>query len=430
MGLIPITSDELKVGLYIKLEHGWSEHPFLRNSFKIRSETDIGIIRNQGLTKIFYDPALSDPQALEDLASSLHSQPENRVAPEEDAALSREKLDEATHALRVKKEELIQKLFTHQDTLNQTEKAYQNALHENRRALKMINMGQSTGLDLSKEIVGSMIDILQCSAPTLTLVKTSTPEGIMEEVSVQSMNVCSLALLLGKTMGLNQEESQTLGQGAMFHNIGLHRVPPARWVERKDALSVKERQFYPQYGRQMMQDLPGISPDCLDIISQHQENIDGSGYPEGLKGTQIAFLPRVIRVVTAYTLALNNGQETDRPTPTDALAYLYTKMKEKCDPDIIDAFIATVTVYPPGSIVRLNDGHVGVVVKTNKSERLRPLVVLYETAQALSDLVIVDLAQEPELSIKESLKPKALDPKILAQIQQSLGGVQGYFVSA
>ena len=196
MGLIPISSDDLTVGLYVKLEHGWSEHPFLRNSFKIRSQTDIGIIRNHGLTKIFYDPALSDPQALKDLASSLHFQPENRVASEEEDALSREKVDEATHALREEKEELIQKLFTHQDTLNQTEKAYQNALHENRKALKMISMGQSGGLDLSKEIVGSMLDILQCSAPTLTLVKTSDPKGIMEEVSVHSMNVCSLALLL------------------------------------------------------------------------------------------------------------------------------------------------------------------------------------------------------------------------------------------
>ena len=99
------------------------------------------------------------------------------------------------------------------------------------------------------------------------------------------------------------------------------------------------------------------------------------------------------------------------------------------EPDIIDAFIATVTIYPPGSFVRLTDDSVGLVVKTNKSERLRPLVVLYETIQTSDDLVIIDLAKDQELSIMESLHPKDLNPNILAQLQENLGGIKGYFVS-
>jgi HD-GYP domain-containing protein (c-di-GMP phosphodiesterase class II) len=430
MGYIPISVEGLKVGLHIRLDHGWNDHPFLRNSFKINSHTDIGIIRKQGLTKISYDPALSDPQALEALASQSHK--ETRVNSENESSLSEAELEEATNALQQEKEKLFDSLLTHQDALQETEKAYQNAINQNRAVLKMISMGELEGLDRTKEIVGSMMDILQCPSPTLTLVNTPPPKDITEEVSVHSMNVCTLALLLGQTLNLNQEDMLTLGQGALFFNIGLHRVPSVVRVKQQDDLSTRDRHLleaYPHYGRQMVEGLKGIPPGSLDIISQHQENLDGSGYPEGLQRDQITFLSKVVRVVTAYYSLLNNGNKSHRLTPNEALIYLYTKMKEKCEPDLIDAFIATVTVYPPGSLVRLTDDCVGLVVKTNKSERLRPLVVLYETVQESGDIVIFDLAEGRDTSIKESLHPRDLDPKILAQLQQTLGGPNGYFVS-
>lgn len=431
MGFIPISLDDLQVGLYIKLDYGWGTHPFLRNSFKLESHTDIGIIRKHQLTKITYDPTRSDPQALEKLAASAQS--EKQGDPEEDVSVSRAEIEEAEQALQAEKEHLHEKLFSHQDTLKETEKAYKGALNQTRTVLKMISMGQAESLDLAKEVVGSMTDILQCPSPTLTLVNVPPPKDLTEKVFVHSMNVCSLSLLVGGTLELNQEDMQTLGQGAMVHNIGLHRVPSAVRTKKKDALSAKERQLfeaYPHYGRQMVEGLPGVSSGCLDIISQHRENLDGSGYPQGLKGDQIAFLPRVVRVVTEYNSLLNNGHGGARLTPTQALTYLYTKLKEQCQPDLIETFIATVTIYPPGSFVRLTDDTVGLVVKTNKAERLRPLVVVYETIQDSGDLVIIDLTTERALAIKESLHPKDIDPKILAQLQQSLGGIKGYFVSA
>jgi len=433
MGFLPIRLGDLQVGLYIKLDYGWGAHPFLRNTFTIRSQKDIAIIRKNGLTKITYDPTRSDPKALERLAAPPQS--EKQGDPEEDVSVSEAEVEveEAEKALAVEKEYLYEKQFSHQDAIEETAKAYQDALIQNKTAMQMISQGKAEGVEYANQVLESMMEVLNGPAPTLSLVKASTPKGITEEVSAHAMNVCSLSLLLGDTLGLNPEDRQALGQGAMFHNIGLHRVPPAVRKKKKDALSNNERhqlETYPHYGRQMVEGLAGMSRGSLDIISQHRENLDGTGYPQGLIGDQIAFLPRVVRVVTEYNSLLINGHGV--ATPTQALAYLYTKLKEQCQPDIIDAFITTVTVYPPGSFVRLSDDSVGLVVKTNKSERLCPLVVLYETTQDSGDLVIVNLATQRDLTIKESLNPKDLDPKILAQLQQSLGGGArtGYFVSA
>jgi HD-GYP domain-containing protein (c-di-GMP phosphodiesterase class II) len=412
MSFLPISVDALQVGLYIKLDHGWREHPFLRSSFKIRSQKDIAIIRKHKLTKISYHPTLSDSQALEGLAASPES--ENRADPKKEVVFSKEELEEADFSLQEEKEKLIQDLVARQS------------------AQQMISLGQSEGLDLCKQMVGAMMEILDGPSPTLTLVNAPILKNITEQVSVHSVNVCSLALLVADTLDLTQEDRQTLGLGALLHNIGLHRVPPAVRGKRKDALSPKETQMleaYPYYGRQMVERLSGISPDGLDIISHHRESLDGSGYPQGLKGTHISFLPRVVRVVTEYNALINNGEGSDRHIPTDALRYLYTQMREKCDPDIIDAFIVSVTVYPPGSFVRLTDDSIALVLKSNKAQRLRPLVGLYETTRTSDNPAFIDLAQEPQLAIKESVNPQDLDPKILAHLHQDFEGIKGFFVS-
>jgi len=122
MGLIPISAESLVVGLYIRLDHGWNEHPFLRNSFKISSPTDIGIIQKQGLTKISYDPASSDPQALEAMVPQLQNDRPANV--EKENSFSETELEEATKALQQEKEKLFDTLRTHQDSLQETEKAY------------------------------------------------------------------------------------------------------------------------------------------------------------------------------------------------------------------------------------------------------------------------------------------------------------------
>jgi len=65
MGFIPISLEKLQVGIFIKLDHTWTEHPFIKNTFKIASEDDIALIKKHRLFKILYDP---DPLDLRHLS--------------------------------------------------------------------------------------------------------------------------------------------------------------------------------------------------------------------------------------------------------------------------------------------------------------------------------------------------------------------------
>jgi len=176
MSFLPLKLDQLQVGLYIKLHYGWGGHPFLRNTFKIQSHKDIAIIRRNQLTKITYDPTRSDPQAVEQLTSPQQS--ETPESPKEATIISEEELNNAEQALREEKEALHEKLFSNQSQ--------------------------------PQEVVRSMTTILDCPSPTLTLVNAPPPQNLVEEISVDSMTVCSLSLIFGATLGLTQEEMEVL----------------------------------------------------------------------------------------------------------------------------------------------------------------------------------------------------------------------------
>ncbi len=166
----------------------------------------------------------------------------------------------------------------------------------------------------------------------------------------------------------------------------------------------------------------------MGIVHQHRENLDGTGFPQGLRANDIRYLPRLVRVVTEYNKLTNQLEASSSLSPTDALSHLYVKMKNQCDFDIIQAFIATVTVYPPGSLVLLSDGTMGVVMKTNVQERMRPLLVLYKKGVSQDEnLTLLDLSRHKDLSIEKTIDPKKIDPQIRTIL--SLSHLKGYFIS-
>ena len=403
MGFIAISIEKLRVGLYIKLDHSWAEHPFVRNTFQITSDNDVAIIKKHRLWKIFYDPDKSDPDAIHALEFSSPLLVEEPSQDREDS-LHVESQEETT--LKQGKAERIEAFTSQQKALNQTRDAYLDGIHQSESIMRKVSAGAPEGLEFADQVVGSMTNLLQGTSPAMTLVTPPIPVRPGDEIYMESMNVSALSLLLGRTLQLNQTDAHTLGLGALFHNLGLHRIP-ANLRAKKGPLKPAEKQvfeMYPQHAKAMLEQVPGVSRNVIEIVHQHRENLDGSGFPQGLSGKGIGFLPRLVRVVIEYHNLTSQREASSNLSPTEALSHLYVKMKAKCDFDVIQAFIATVTVYPPGSYVQLSDGSVGVVVKTNEQDRMRPLLLLYEEGVSQDgDLILLDLAGHKELSIEKSL---------------------------
>ena len=427
MGFIPITLEKLQVGIFIKLDHVWTDHPFVKNTFKISSDADIALIKKHRLFKILYDPDQSDPEALH--ALEISSTPVLQEA----SSVKQGSLPEASEEEPLIIEETIDEVKSfpsQQEVLHRAREAYLDGIRQSERIMSKVSAADPEGLELADQLIGSMMTLMKGTSPGLTLITPLIPAKPEDEISMDSLNVCSLSMLLGKTLQLSEEDTLTLGLGAQFHQLGIQRIP-ASLRAKKGPLNPQERhliEMYPQYGREMLEQVPGVPRNVIEVVHQHQENLDGTGFPQGLGANDISYLPRLVRVVTEYNKLTKQRETSASLSPTDALSHLYVKMKNQCDFNIIQAFIATVTVYPPGTLVRLNDGTTGVVMMTNEQERMRPLLVLYkEGASQDKDLILLDLAVHKDLSIEETIDPQKIDPQIRTIF--NLSNLKGYFIS-
>jgi HD-GYP domain-containing protein (c-di-GMP phosphodiesterase class II) len=427
MGFIPISIEKLQVGIFIKLDHTWTEHPFIKNTFKITSDDDIALIKKHRLFKILYDPDQSAPEALHALEATSPPPFQESSPVQQDSLLEASEEEPLTSQ---ETPEPIEAFNSPHEALYRAKKAYLDGLRQSESITNKLGAADPAGLALADQLVGSMMTLMKGTSPGLALITPLIPAKPEEEVFMDSMNVSALSLLLGKTLRLSQEDTLTLGLGAQLHLLGMQRIPTAL-RKKKVPLNPQEKrliEMYPQYGREMLERVPGVPRGVIEIVHQHRENLDGTGFPQGLRANHIRYLPRLLRVVTEYNKLTSQWEARSSLLPTQALSYLYVKMKNQCDFDVIQAFIATVTVYPPGSLVQLSDGTMGVVMKSNEQERMRPLLVLYkEGASQEEDLTLLDLSTHQDLTIEKTIDPKEIDPQIRTLLTPS--NLKGYFIS-
>jgi hypothetical protein len=104
-------------------------------------------------------------------------------------------------------------------------------------------------------------------------------------------------------------------------------------------------------------------------------------------------------------------------TPHEALATIFAQQKTRFDSATLSAFIRLMGVYPPGSVVQLNDERHAIVVAVNAARPLKPRVIVHEPAVPRHEAVVLDLEHAPNASIRRSLKPSSLPPAALDYLQ-------------
>jgi HD-GYP domain-containing protein (c-di-GMP phosphodiesterase class II) len=153
--------------------------------------------------------------------------------------------------------------------------------------------------------------------------------------------------------------------------------------------------------------LPDRKDEIIEIIYQHHTNVDGSGYPEEKVDVErINYFARVLRVIDSYEAMTHPRSWRDAYSPALAVDELARLKKTYYDVSVIKKFIDIFSVYPIGTIVKLNTQEVGRVCRTYKELPTRPAVeVLFDFEnKKVSERRIIDLASTPMLSIVEVLE--------------------------
>ncbi len=427
MSYFPINAKALKIGLSIKLEHSWTEHPFIRNVFKIKSAKEIAIIQRNGLDKIFYDPKQSDPKALEALKNPPSS--EAQESSEDEKVLDQE-VSKAEEALRKEKDARIKVLKARQDNLEKTEKIYGDVLKQGRFMIKDVSEGHEKGLKVADKIIEDIIETLEGDTASTSVISKIDQADLSENISfMHALNVCILSMTIGKEFDLNREEMHMLGLGALFHDVGKQKIPAiVRYKKRKlTRAEINLMNLHCQYGKELVEGTADFPEPSREIIIQHHERIDGSGFPDGLTADDISFLSKIVMVVNQYDDMTNNLDTNKNITPAQALGHIYKKMQEKFANEVIVALIQSLTVYPPGTLVKLNDGSIGMVISINHQDRMLPVVMVHDPEASKENAIILDMAQDKDFKIEFSILPNKVSREVLRGLNPS--NMNNYFLS-
>ena len=98
--------------------------------------------------------------------------------------------------------------------------------------------------------------------------------------------------------------------------------------------------------------------------------------------------------------------------PAEALSLMFARESAKFDQKLMSLLIKILGVYPPGTIVQLNDGSLGLVVSPGR-ESLRPKILIYDADIDKDAAAVIDMAESSDLKIEESLRPASLPPDVL-----------------
>lgn len=384
---------DLRPGMYVsELDRPWTDTPFVFQGFTVDSGDQIEELRRYCDYVLVDEPA--SPPVVADrkielelfkktAQSALHAPMEPEPVPME------QELAFATRHYR-KAQEVVDQIF------------------------RDGRLGRKINLAAVQEAVATSIgSLLRNPDALLCLAQLGSRSP---ETATHSLRVAILALAFGHHLKLPGHSLATLGMGALLHDVGKAHLPQ-ELLAKTGALSEADERAMAQHvalGTGMAEAIPGLPRDALEVIRRHHERHDGAGYPAGV--VRPGNLLAQITAIANHYDTLTNDTASLPLSPHAALLRLYTLRDTMFEGRLVERFTQCIGIYPVGSVVEFNTGHVGVVAAINRNRFLRPRVALMLDNQGrrYAPAKMIDLARDlrDETSraweIKSVLGPGAL----------------------
>jgi hypothetical protein len=152
--------------------------------------------------------------------------------------------------------------------------------------------------------------------------------------------IATLAIMLGRYVGLPDAELDRIRIAALLHDVGKLAVPD-EILEKPAALTSQEWQSvvqHPRIGQVILEQAAAIR-DAVPIVLHHHERFGGSGYPFGLSGQEIPLGARIVAIADAYEAMIDNRPYKPAIGHAEAIAELRRHAGSQFDPELVDAFI-------------------------------------------------------------------------------------------
>lgn len=360
-GIIRIHVYELRIGMCVcRLEMLEKESPFLFDRFDIKTQADIQAIQS------VCDYVFIDVDRQKRIYGAI---PTGKADPKKQLSFAR--------------------------SFEQSARTYQHIGDLIKTVMDDIRFGNQLSVKAIKEAASQCVDkVLENSDAMLLLTQLKYQDKYTAQ---HSLNVCILAILLGRELKFPIEELNRIGLCALLHDIGKMKVP-LEILNKPGKLDGDELEImrkHAEFGYDILMAAPNIVQDAVDVAYGHHEHLAGTGYPRGVDKTALSTFTKIVAVVDTYdAITSDRVYQKGRAHPV-ALDILVKGMNTEFEADFVIQFINCIGFYPQGNLVELSSGEIGIVAEQNKSNRLKPkvLLILDENKENMNERIL-DLASD------------------------------------
>jgi HD-GYP domain-containing protein (c-di-GMP phosphodiesterase class II) len=270
------------------------------------------------------------------------------------------------------------------------------SIEELGNSIERLLSGQSIRADALNDHVDSFVSQAANDTSAVLAVLTqhnpTSDVDLLRAISERSTCHAFLSIAIATALGLPEEVVARTGKAALLSDVSLAEHPD--WFDSRHALKPgvydsEDYQDHPVNSSRLLHETGEFDDDLIECIAQSHELADGSGFPYALRSDTTLLESRVVSLAEIYS-AMTSPHFLESPyLESDVLAYLlHQTVRGGIDRTVLKGFIKSLSMYPIGSLVRLDDDSCAIVVQPNASNPFQPMVKMYDSTSKVKDLSI------------------------------------------
>ncbi len=369
------------------------DHPFWKKSFLLDRQEDLNTLQNCGIQEVYIDT---------DKGLDILEQSEIVSLQDE-----QEKIEHALKNIPINKGKAIPKVSMH-DELDRARKLQSQSKAAVHSMFQEARMGNAIKISDAEPLVDEIN--LSISRNPEAFLNIARLKNVDDYTYLHSVAVCALMIALGKQLALDDKQIKDVGIAGLLHDVGKMMIP-ADVLNKPGKLTDEEFEIiktHPRKGWEILKLSEGANQVALDVCLHHHEKVNGKGYPESISGDALSLYARMGAVCDVYDALTSNRCYKNGWEPAETIRKMAEWKDGHFDETVFHAFVKTIGIYPSGTLVKLKNGKLAVVVQQSDKSLLAPLVKAFFSTKSnepfAPEMIDLSKSQEAIASIEDPSK--------------------------
>lgn len=237
-----------------------------------------------------------------------------------------------------------------------------------REAIRNLNLGRSS--HFSEQIVNVCKGIqVMCRIDEDAAIGSVHLDPICRYTTIHPIHKAVLSELVAIRMEIPPQERLSILAAALTANISILNLQDALHAQNRPLNETEAEliRLHPQLSAEMLAELGVTDLAWIQTVLQHHERQDGSGYPRGLNGVDIGRGAKILAMADTYGTLVKPCAKHAALPGKEIMRRMFVERGEMVESELIQIFIKTLGIYPPGSFVKLRSGETAVVTRRGKN---------------------------------------------------------------